>query len=358
MVSVQLDGLTKRFGDVTAVDEISLSVNQGELFFLLGPSGCGKTTLLRLIGGFYQPDAGNIKFDGRSVEGLPAFRRNAAMVFQNYALFPHMTVYENVAYGLHARKLSRIDVEDRVPPALDLVQMSEFGGRFPAQLSGGQQQRVALARALIVQPDVLLLDEPLSNLDAQLRVEMRGEIRRIQQESRLTTIYVTHDQEEALSIADRIAVINDGCIEQIATPYQIYRKPATRFVSQFIGKVNIIEGTVQKIEENHAEIESTIGNILSQRPDSGIDVGDAVLCVVRPESVCIIAPGSSLTAHNKIHSTIADTTYLGDHELLHLKVDGVDLTAIQVNPREESNSRGNEVIVTFEPDDVILLAID
>ena len=154
MVSVQLNGLTKRFGDVTAVDEISLSVDQGELFFLLGPSGCGKTTLLRLIGGFYQPDAGNIKFDSHSVEGLPAFRRNAAMVFQNYALFPHMTVYENVAYGLHARKLSRIDVEDRVPPALDLVQMSEFGGRFPAQLSGGQQQRVALARALVVQPDV------------------------------------------------------------------------------------------------------------------------------------------------------------------------------------------------------------
>ncbi|HID07008.1 MAG TPA: ABC transporter ATP-binding protein, partial [Armatimonadetes bacterium] len=225
MVGVKLKDVTKRFGTTIAVNTVSLDVNRGELFFLLGPSGCGKTTLLRLIAGFVEPDAGEIWFDGRLMNNVPAHLRNAAMVFQNYALFPHMTVWENVAYGLRLRNLSKREQAERIRWALELVRMSEFKDRYPGQLSGGQQQRIALARALIVQPDVLLLDEPLSNLDARLRAEMRREIKRIHRQLRITTIYVTHDQKEALSMADRIAVMRNGCVEQVGTPRELYYHP-------------------------------------------------------------------------------------------------------------------------------------
>ncbi|HRU06852.1 MAG TPA: ABC transporter ATP-binding protein, partial [Candidatus Brocadiia bacterium] len=234
MVSVNLQSVTKRFDRVTAVNGVTLQVERGELFFLLGPSGCGKTTLLRIIAGFCDATQGQVLFDDRDVTSLPAHKRNTGMVFQNYALWPHMTVEENVAYGLDVRKTPAAERKRRVAEALDMVRMAEYASRRPTQLSGGQQQRVALARAIVIQPDVLLLDEPLSNLDAKLRNEMRDEIRRVHRQTGLTAIYVTHDQKEALSLAGRMAVLRDGRVEQSGPPREVYDRPANAFVAQFI----------------------------------------------------------------------------------------------------------------------------
>ena len=234
-MDIRIRGVVKRFGAVTAVDRADLTVRDGELFTLLGPSGCGKTTLLRLLAGFYQPDAGEIHFGGRVVSGLAPYERNIGMVFQNYALWPHMTVAGNVAYGLKLKKLGRTEVERRLREGLAKVNLAGFDGRYPGQLSGGQQQRVALARALVLNPDILLLDEPLSNLDAKIRVQVRAEIHTLQRELGITTVYVTHDQVEAMTLADRVVVMNHGRIEQIGTPNELYHKPATRFVASFIG---------------------------------------------------------------------------------------------------------------------------
>ncbi|MFQ6099185.1 MAG: ABC transporter ATP-binding protein, partial [Armatimonadota bacterium] len=248
MVSVHLRSVTKRFGDKEAVADATLDIETGELFFLLGPSGCGKTTCLRIVAGFYEPDEGDVLFDDRPMSGVPAHKRNTGMVFQNYALWPHMTVYENVEYGLNVRGLGRDERRERVISALRAVHMSEQAEMRPNQLSGGQQQRIALARALVIEPDVLLLDEPLSNLDARLRLQMREEIRRIHREVGITAIYVTHDQEEALSMADRLAVMNDGRIEQVGTPREVYTRPANEFVAGFIGDTNFIDGVVRAVE--------------------------------------------------------------------------------------------------------------
>src|SRR5437773_7821714 len=243
---VSIQNLTKKFGDMVVLKDMSLEVHDQELFFLLGPSGCGKTTLLRLIAGFYLPDEGRLFFGGKPMNGVPPHQRNTGMVFQNYALWPHMTVAENVVYGLDVRGVSAAEKKERVAEALAIVQMDKFAHRAPNQLSGGQQQRVALARALVIRPDVLLLDEPLSNLDARLRLEMREEIRRIHAQTRITTIYVTHDQKESLSLAGRIAIMRDGVIEQVADPRTIYRSPTNRFVADFIGETNWLAGEVQK----------------------------------------------------------------------------------------------------------------
>src|SRR6185436_16283592 len=241
---VSIRNLTKKFGDTVALKNISLEVQSQELFFLLGPSGCGKTTLLRLIAGFYQPDGGELAFGDKPMTGVPPHRRNTGMVFQNYALWPHMTVAENVAYGLDVRSVAKDEKTRRVAEALEIVQMETYAQRLPNQLSGGQQQRVALARALVIRPDVLLLDEPLSNLDAKLRLEMRDEIRRIHAQTKITTIYVTHDQKEALSLAQRMCVLRAGRIEQIGDPRTVYRSPANRFVADFIGETNWLPGVV------------------------------------------------------------------------------------------------------------------
>ena len=241
---VSIRKLVKQFGATVALKDISLEVGSQELFFLLGPSGCGKTTLLRLIAGFYQPDGGEILFGDQPMNGVPPHRRNTGMVFQNYALWPHMTVAENVAYGLEVRAVSAAEKKERVAEALGIVQMEPYAERSPNQLSGGQQQRVALARALVIRPDVLLLDEPLSNLDARLRLEMREEIRRIHAQTKITTIYVTHDQKEALSLADCMAVLRDGRVEQLGDPRAVYRTPANRFVADFIGETNWLPAKV------------------------------------------------------------------------------------------------------------------
>ena len=256
MISIQIKQLTKRFGPVVALDKLDLTINPGELFFLLGPSGCGKTTFLRCLAGFYTPDEGRILFGDEDVTHLAPHRRNAGMVFQSYALWPHMTVAENVAFGLEERRVPRDEIRRRTGEALESVHMSEYSGRKPNQLSGGQQQRVALARALVVRPRCLLLDEPLSNLDARLRLEMRGEIRRVCKEFQLTTVYVTHDQKEALSISDRMAILDGGQILQVGTPREIYRRPARRKVAAFIGEADFIPGRILSAGGGRATVET------------------------------------------------------------------------------------------------------
>ncbi|MBM3859771.1 MAG: ABC transporter ATP-binding protein [Verrucomicrobia bacterium] len=282
-MNVILRNLTKRFDSTLVVNGVSLDVADGELFFLLGPSGCGKTTLLRLLAGFYQPDAGEIRFGPRPMNGVPPNRRNTGMVFQNYALWPHLNVFENVAYGLDVRKVTGAERSRRVEEALAIVQMNDYAKRSPAQLSGGQQQRIALARALVIRPDVLLLDEPLSNLDAKLRLEMREEIRRIHRETKLTTIYVTHDQQEALALADRIALMRDGGIEQVGTPLELYRSPRSAFVSEFLGAAHFIEGNVVAVlDSHHVRITTPIGELECA---ADAQPGQRVTCAVRPNDV-------------------------------------------------------------------------
>jgi iron(III) transport system ATP-binding protein len=242
MTTVRIDRVSKRFGQTVAVDEVSLEIASGELFFLLGPSGCGKTTLLRLIAGFLEPDSGEIYFDGQPMRHVPVQKRNLGIVFQHYALWPHRSVFENIAYGLQVRRFSASEIERRVQEMLRLMRLEECRDRYPSQLSGGQQQRVAMARALVVRPQLLLLDEPLSNLDAALRQELREEIRRVQRTLGITTVYVTHDQEEALALADRLAVLHQGRVFQVGSPRQVYELPTTRFVATFLGGGNILPG--------------------------------------------------------------------------------------------------------------------
>ncbi len=243
MANIKLDNLTKRFGDNTVVDHINLEIPNGTLVSILGPSGCGKTTILRMIAGFEIPDEGNIFFDQDSITKIPSNKRNIGMVFQSYALFPHMTVEENVAYGLQQRRLNKAQIEARVKQVLETVHMTEYGRRKPKQLSGGQQQRVALARALAISPRLLLLDECLSALDKKLRVEMQTELRKILEESKVTTFFVTHDQEEAMTLSDFIVVMNKGVIEQMGTPLEVYEKPKNKFVASFLGKANFFQRT-------------------------------------------------------------------------------------------------------------------
>ncbi len=240
MASIKIDGIVKKFPGVTALDSVSIDIASGEFFTLLGPSGCGKTTLLRTVAGFYRQDKGSISVENEVMDNLPAYQRETGMVFQNYAVFPHMTVFENVAFGLRNRKVPGPEIRERVLRALKMARLGGYEQRTPDQLSGGQQQRVGLARAMVIEPRVLLLDEPLSNLDAKLRVDMREEIRDIQQQLGITAIYVTHDQEEALAISDRIAVMNGGRIQQIGSPWEVYKKPANRFVASFVGQMNFI----------------------------------------------------------------------------------------------------------------------
>lgn len=242
---VKIEGATKVYGSFKACDHISLDIREGEFFTLLGPSGCGKTTLLRMIAGFNSIDDGKIYFNDKVINHIPADKRNIGMVFQNYAIFPHMTVQENVAYGLKARKIKGAELAERTMEAMKMMQIDNLKDRMPSQLSGGQQQRVALARAIVIHPDVLLMDEPLCNLDAKLRVTMRTGIKKVQKQLNITTIYVTHDQEEALSISDRIAVIHDGKVEQLGEPKEIYTRPANMFVANFIGTSTFLDGTAE-----------------------------------------------------------------------------------------------------------------
>jgi ABC-type Fe3+/spermidine/putrescine transport system ATPase subunit len=305
---IEIEGVTKRFGAVTAVDRVDLTVADGELFTLLGPSGCGKTSLLRLLAGFYQPDDGIIRFGERVVNGLPPYERRIGMVFQNYALWPHMTVADNIGYGLRLRKLATPELQARLGEGLRKVNLTGFEARYPGQLSGGQQQRVALARALVLNPDILLLDEPLSNLDAKIRIQVRAEIRRLQQELRITTIYVTHDQEEALSLSDRVAVMRDGRVLQVGPPKELYERPRTRFVADFVGTNNLVPGDAQGGGGPGDLVVSTALGPL-RAVASGAVSGRCVLAV-RPENVVLGAPGAG--EGNRVDGRVSLVSYLGN----------------------------------------------
>jgi putative spermidine/putrescine transport system ATP-binding protein len=289
--SLHLETITHRFGATTAVRGVSLDVSAGELVALLGPSGCGKSTLLRIIAGFIRQSEGRVRYDGEPVDHLPPNRRGAGIVFQNYALFPHMTAAQNVAYGLEARGDARARVRARVAEMLALVQMSDLADRWPAQLSGGQQQRIALARALAVEPKILLLDEPFGALDKNLRLDMQVEVKRLQRLYGVTTIMVTHDQEEALGMADRIAVLNRGAVEQFANPVEIYDRPATLFVNQFVGTTNLLPGTVESVEGSECRVGIAGGESVVCRAN-GFRAGARVVLSIRPERLRLAAtPG-------------------------------------------------------------------
>ncbi len=289
-----LQNLTKVFRSgkekIKAVDQISLEIAKGELVTLLGPSGCGKTTTLRMIGGFEIPTEGEIYLEGQRITHLPPQRRDTATVFQSYGLFPHMTVYENVAFGLKVRRLSRTEIKRRVKEALAMVGLTGLENRPPNRLSGGQQQRVALARALVVEPKVLLLDEPLSNLDAKLRVETREYIRKLQKDLAITSVYVTHDQAEAMAISDRIVVMNHGRVQQIGSPYEIYARPANSFVADFIGRANFLKAFVISTKDMQAELRLPSGKVLSAPVSFPLFPGQKVTLVIRPENIDIVAP--------------------------------------------------------------------
>ncbi len=348
-MNVSLRHVSKNFGDTAVLKDISLEIADRELFFLLGPSGCGKTTLLRLIAGFYQPDAGELYFGDRRLNGVPPHQRNTGMVFQNYALWPHLNVAENVSYGLDVRRVPAAEKRDRVREALAIVQMESYATRSPNQLSGGQQQRVALARALVIRPDVLLLDEPLSNLDAKLRLEMREEIRRIHDRTRITTIYVTHDQKEALSLADRTAVMREGRIEQIGSPREVYRAPANRFVAEFIGECNWLAGEVTAAKGDGWIVHTAAGEFVAP-PRPGSSPSRSVWLGFRPEAVAI-GDGS----RNTLVATIAGVTYLGEVEQYVLEIPGgARVKACEQNPLEIRRP-GTPLTVHVRPENLFVL---
>ena len=312
-IDVRLERVTKVFGDTIAVDDLSLEIEEGEFFSLLGPSGCGKTTTLRMIGGFEEPTRGTIYLGGRDVTDLPPYKRDVNTVFQSYALFPHLDVFENVAFGLRRRKVDRAEVERRVREALELVDLVGFERRRPSQLSGGQQQRVALARALVNRPKVLLLDEPLGALDLKLRKQMQLELKRIQAEVGITFIYVTHDQEEAMTMSDRIAVMRHGRIEQVGPPEDVYEHPATEFVAGFLGASNLLDGEVKERRGGVATIRLATGGTVRVPEDRmPADLDSVVKVGVRPEKISILPEGEAPPPdRNRVPGLLRMATYIG-----------------------------------------------
>ena len=359
-VSVAFESVTKILGQYKAVDHLTLDIAGGELFFLLGPSGCGKTTALRSVAGFYTPEEGRILFNGKDQSRVPPHKRNTGMVFQNYALWPHMDVQSNVAYGLKMRRVSDAEKQQRVRHALEIVQMQAFAERMPNQLSGGQQQRVALARALVIEPDVVLLDEPLSNLDAKLRVDMRTQIKEIHRKIGRTMIYVTHDQAEALSMADRIAVMRRGRVVQAGTPRELYNRPDSAFVAQFIGGTNLLRGTLEETG-GRLTVKTQAGFVHARNGAKGIARGAPVLCSVRPESLRLTStPESSGRpadgAINELTAEVQSIMYLGDNEQYSLRLaDDSVVRAVEFNQPTRKAQVGERVAVQFDAQAVVVL---
>jgi iron(III) transport system ATP-binding protein len=348
-------GLTKRFGPLEVVSGVSFSIAEGELFTLLGPSGCGKTTLLRLIAGFYAPDAGEVLFDDLVVNSLPPHERGIGMVFQNYALWPHMTVHENAAYGLRLRKLPGNEIASRIRSVLEKVKLSGLEDRYPGQLSGGQQQRVALARALVLNPKILLLDEPLSNLDAKIRIQVRAEIRKLQKELGITTVYVTHDQEEALTLSDRIAVFNKGKVYQVGPPKALYERPENRFVADFIGINNLLEGTVEAVDDSSSRLLVKTGfGTLAVMMDARFHPGDRCVLSIRPENSDISA---APTADNQLQGRIAFAAYLGHTLRYDVDLGGGAMFKVDIrNPwHHEQRAIGSLVTIRFAAASVVAM---
>ncbi len=352
---IQLSNLEKRFGEIRAVDGVSLEVVGGEFFSLLGPSGCGKTTTLRMIGGFELPTGGQVLLRGRDVTMDPPDKRPVNMVFQNYALFPHLDVSENIAFGLRRRKVDKAEIKRRVGEALDLVHLAGYAKRKPNQLSGGQQQRVALARALVNRPNVLLLDEPLGALDLKLRKQLQVELKRIQVEVGITFVYVTHDQEEALTMSDRIAVMNHGRVEQLGTPDDLYERPKTRFVADFIGTTNLLCGSVESIAAGTAIVRLGSGEccIVAGR---GLAVGDPVELSVRPESVELRPSNGTTHSPTPIAASVEHVAYLGSSvQYIVRTTGGLSITAL-THKTGERLAVGRAIDVTWSPAEALVLA--
>lgn len=354
---VQLIELRKSFGDIEAVKGISLTIERGDFFTFLGPSGCGKTTILRMIAGFTRPDGGKILFDGQEVNELPSWKRDVGMVFQNYALWPHLSVFENVAFGLKERNLPKSIVREKTLRALEMVGLKGMEKRRPSELSGGQQQRVALARTLVIEPRLLLLDEPLSNLDAKLRIQMRHELVRIQKNLGITTLYVTHDQEEALILSTRIAVMSKGRVIQVGTPREIYENPNSQEVADFVGTSNFFSCKVKEVKGNQIELVSEEGLLMIVENQGGINLlsGTNLLLNIRPESIQIIYPNEVSSEGNRIEGIVRTSSYLGSLVQYEVEVCGGKRIKVNVvNPRKKAIfEEGERVILTFSPDDTI-----
>jgi len=358
MATLELKNLSKSYdGNALALDDISLTIEHGELVALLGPSGCGKTTTLRLVAGFLEPDAGTIAVGGEVIASprmmVPPERRRMSMIFQSYAIWPHKTIFQNVAYGLKYRGVSRAEAADKVRRMLDVVQLGHLSGRYPGELSGGQQQRVALARALVVEPEILLLDEPLSNLDANLREEMRFEIRRLHDEFHFTSVYVTHDQSEAMVIADRICVMNQGRIEQVGSPRDIYERPRTRFVANFVGKTNLLSGSLK----GNDGFDLGGGVVLPVTPQSAAAASGEVFVSLRPHDILLRPPGAgrdSTDGYRTYSGTVEACFYFG--ELLDYQVrigEGRELRVI--TPPGRPFSTGGAVDVLIHPEHCVVV---
>jgi ABC-type Fe3+/spermidine/putrescine transport system ATPase subunit len=354
-IHLRLDHVTKRFGDAAAVNDVSFEVPRGSFATLLGPSGCGKTTTLRMIAGFYDPDHGDIVLGGKRINELPAHRRGTAMVFQDYALFPHMTVKDNVAYGLRVAGVSNTDRERRVTDILQFVGLAGLGDRWPNQLSGGQQQRVAVGRALVLEPQILLLDEPLSNLDAKLRVQLRWELRALQQRLGMTFVYVTHDQDEALSLSDWIAVMNAGKVEQAGTPWEIYYHPRTSFLADFVGAVNLVPGTVREVRGDEVVVAFGERTVTVRRP-SGLELsaGREVRLCVRPEAL-ELRPVSADPEGVRLPGVVARRAFLGDLMRYWVTVDGREWIVDQPDPGAAAEFDG-PVTVAVKPERIHVIA--
>ncbi len=351
-----LENLVKEFvgrggdGIVRAVDQVNVTIEKGEFVTLLGPSGCGKTTTLRLIAGFEFPTEGRIVLDGETINDQPPNQRDMAMVFQSYAIFPHLNVFENIAYGLKIQRLPKNVIQQKVRQVLELTELIGLENRAPNALSGGQQQRVALARALVMEPKVLLMDEPLSNLDAKLREVMRTEIRRIQQTLGITSVYVTHDQIEAMTLSDRIVVMNQGRIEQIGAPPEIYRQPQTAFVADFIGRTNFVSGTVRGINGDTVALEVFGQTLTAPRPDSNLSAGQAVRLVVRPEAIQVVEQGG------QFQGVVQWASYLGSVVEYEIDVAGQRLAIVDSDPRHTVvHPQGHQVGLQFLEDCIYIL---
>ena len=353
-VPIAIEKLTKRFGAKTVLDGIELRIAAGELFFLLGPSGCGKTTLLRAVAGLNEPDEGRIRVGDRDLTHVPPHRRDMGMVFQSYALWPHLTLRENVAFGLEMRGVKRAEIRRRALRALELVKLADRANARPNELSGGQQQRVALARALVIEPQCLLLDEPLSNLDAKLRLEMRTEIRRICKEAGLTAIYVTHDQKEALSIADRLAILDQGRLLQVGTPQEVYTRPVNRFAAQFIGETTFIEGRVKEVRGPRVEVETAAG-LWHATAAGTCAAGANVWLSVRPEAVQMHAEKADDT--NMFPAHMHGTVYLGEMAQHFADLPGgLTLKVLETRPRVVArDGERAETRVFIDPQDIQIL---
>ncbi len=357
---LELTNLRKDYGRLRAVDDISVRLAQGEFMSLLGPSGSGKTTTLNMIAGLIQPTAGEILLQSRSIVSLPSYRRNIGVVFQNYALFPHMRVGANVAFPLQMRRVAKAEIGRRVKQALDLVQLEGLSDRFPHQLSGGQQQRVALARAMVFEPPLLLMDEPLGALDKQLREQMQIEIKHLHERLGISVIYVTHDQDEALTMSDRVAVFNLGRIEQVGTPAELYNEPVTRFVAGFVGETNLIAGQIAAVSEQTCQVAAQTLR-LTARHAGDVHLGQDVTLAVRPERLRIVVDAAaSGRPMNQVSGTIAEVIYLGRAVKYVVDIGGVSLSVVQQIDRHNKPTHmpSDNICVSWDPDSTTVLAAE